>query len=236
MVATTSLERSDWRPAAEAPEALPTRWDGAEVGADVSLEVWLGPRSAVGGQYFRLQLVSPLGRPIEPVVYGLQGGGPQPGFNWVDVLYYAETLTVGDGRTVQVPDGVERRIFEQMASAVPPGGHLMAEYESPARSVTAAALAAGVPPIATPLGALLYAVGCGDAFRDRYYAAGGREGARKLQGFRAPDATHARRRGLEMLAELRVFMPRAADLDWGLQAQTRPVAEAAIEVLAARFE
>lgn len=236
MTATPTTDRAAWRSAAEAPDAVPSRWDGAEVGADVSLEVWVGRRSPVGGQYFRLHLASPLGRPVEPVVYGLLNAGPQPGQNWVDVLYYAETLTVGDGRAVQVPGGVERRLFEQMASAVPPGGHMLVEYESPSRSVTAAALAAGVPPIATPLGALLYAVGCGSAFRDWYYAEGGRDGARKLQGFRAPSEDHARRRGLEMLAELRAFMPRAADLDWGLQAQTRPVAEAAIEVLAARFE
>jgi hypothetical protein len=236
MPTTPHIERTGWRRAAEAPEALPARWDGVEVGADVALEVWLGPRSAVGSQYFRLHLVSPLGRPIEPVLFALQNAGPQPGFNWVDVLYYAETLTVDDGRTVQVPGGVERRIFEQLAGAVPPGGHLMAEYDSPARAVTAAALAADVPPLATPLGALLYAVGCGDSFRDWYHAEGGREGARKLQGFRAPDVAHARRRGIEMLAELRAFMERAAELDWELQAQTRPVAEAAIEVLSARFE
>ena len=236
MVTIESPQHHQWRPAGEAPETFAARWDGVEVGADVALEVWLGPRNTVGAQYVRLHLVSPLGRPIEPVVYALQGSGPRPGHHWVDVLYYAETLTVDDGRTVHVPGGVERRIFEQLASAVPPGGHLMAEYESPARSVTAAALAAGVPPIATPLGALLYAVGCGDAFRDWYHPAGGREGARKLQGFRAPNEAHARERGLVLLAELRAFMPRAAHLDWGLQAQTRPVAEAAIEVLAARFE
>lgn len=236
MVATPHLATHGWRRAPEAPEALASQWDGAEVGADVALEVWLGPRNTIGAQYFRLHLVSPLGRPVEPVLFGLQSTGAQPGFNWVEVLHYAETLSVGDGRTVQVPDGVERRIFEQLAGAVPPGGHLMAEYESPARAMTAQALAAGVPPIATPLGALLYAAGCGDAFRDWYHPEGGREGARKLQGFRAPNEEHARRRGLEMLAELRAFMPRAADLDWGLQAHTRPVAEAAIEVLSERFE
>jgi len=236
MVASPHLAMHGWRRAAEAPETLPAQWDGVEVGADVAIEVWLGSRNAVGAQYFRLHLVSPLGRPVEPVLFGLQGTGTQPAHHWVEVLHYAETLSVGDGRTVQVPDGVERRIFEQLAGAVPPGGHFLVEYESPARAVTASALAAGVPPLATPLGALLYATGCGDAFRDWYHPEGGREGARKLQGFRAPDAAHARRRGLEMLAELRSFMERAASLDWALQAKTRPVAEAAISILSERFE
>ena len=58
----------------------------------------------------------------------------------------------------------------------------MAEYESRPRTSTARALAAGVPPVATPLGALLFDLGCGVAFRDWYISEGGREGPRKLQG------------------------------------------------------
>ena len=56
----------------------------------------------------------------------------------------------------------------------------MAEYDSEARRVTAQALAARVPPLATPLGALMTAVGCGDAFKVWYISEGGREGPRKL--------------------------------------------------------
>ena len=78
--------------------------------------------------------------------------------------------------------------------------------------------------------------GLGDYFRDWYYAEGGREGARKLQGFRALNEQHARERGLEMLVELRALMAGAAELDWGIQAQTRPLAEAAIADLSERYE
>ena len=67
-------------------------------------------------------------------------------------------------------------------------------------------------------------------------AEGGREGPRKLQGFRAINEAHARTRGVEMLAELRAFLRGSPDLDWGLQARTRPLADAAIAELAARFE
>ena len=114
----------------------------------------------------------------------------------------------------------ERRDFRAAASLISP----------------TQALAAHVPPLATPLGALLYSAGCGDAFRDWYTPEGGREGGRKLQGFRAIDDAQRQRRGLEMLVELRAFMARSADLDWGLQAQTRPIADAAIEALSTRFE
>ena len=82
----------------------------------------------------------------------------------------------------------------------------MAEYDSVARSLTARALSARVPPVATPLGALLFEVGCGVAFRDWYISEGGREGPRKLQGFRALDDDHARTRGLEAAAALEAFL------------------------------
>lgn len=238
MTATTpppGLDASLWRPASAAPEAGPARWDGAAVGDDVTLDVWVGPANRVGARYFRCYLVSDLGRTLEPVVFGLQNSGPYPGYNWVEVIDYQAIVPLADGREVEIPDGIEHRIFAQLATLVPAGGHLMAEYDSAARRTTALALAARVPPLATPLGALMAEVGCGDAFRDWYVAEGGREGRRKLQGFHAVDEEHARRRGLEMVADLEVFLRGSADLDWNLQAKTRPLAQAAIERLLARF-
>ena len=231
-----TMRESGWRPAAETPDAVPSKWDGSEVGNDVRLELWLGARSAVGAQYFRCYLLSALGRTVEPVVFGLQSSGRWPGAHWVQVIQYREQVRLEDGQAVEVPYGMEQGIFARFASEVPAGGSLLAEYESDARSVTAQALASKVPPLATPLGALLYSVGCGDAFRDCYTPEGGREGPRMLQGFRAIDDAQRKQRGLEMLAELSAFMARSADLDWGLQAQTRPIAQAAIEALTARFE
>jgi hypothetical protein len=173
-----------WHPASSDPAAGPSAWDGVAVGDDVRLEVWLGPLNATGAQYFRCYLDAEGGRPSEPVVFGLQGTGPFPGQCWVEVIEYRETLEMEGGRTVAVPPGIERRIFEALAALVPPGGHLMAEYDSPCRSITARALEARVPPLATPLGAMLRAAGVGDAFRDRYVADGNAGGAAGLHGGR----------------------------------------------------
>ena len=225
-----------WRPASVDPSAGPAALDGASVGEDVRLEVWLGPRTAVGAQEFRCYLASELGQPIDPVVRGLHSSGRFPGECWVEVVEYRHILGMPDGSTVEVPEGIERLIFAAIATLVPPGGHLLAEYDSPSRAPTARALEGRVPPAATPLGATLRAAGVGDAFRDWYIAGGGREGPRKLQGFRAVDEAHARTRGIEMLAELRAFLAGSADLDWGLQARTRPLAQATVEELATRFE
>ncbi len=235
----TARERSLWRPLSDEPDHPIARWDGAPVGADLSLEAWLGPRNAVGANYFRLHLTSDdMGRAQQPVVFGLQNSGPFPGFNWVEVVEYRERLSMDDGSTVSVPAGIERLIFARLAELVPPGGHLMAEYDSQPRRMTARALTARVPPRATPLGATLAAVGCGVAFRDWYISEGGREGPRKLQGFRALDDEHEHRRDAETLAALDAFMAATGHLDWAdwdLQMSTRGLATEAIDELKSRL-
>jgi hypothetical protein len=228
---------SPWRPASERPDHPLAQLDGAEVGEGVWLGVELGPRNNVGSTYFRAYLESnELGRTAEPVLMGLQNTGRYPGQNWVEVTHFQGRLPLVDGREVEVPEGIDLQIVQALARLVPPGGHLMMEYDSAARRITAQALAARVPPAATPLGAMMFAAECGVAFRDWYIPEGGREGPRKLQGFRALDEEHRRRRAPEMLAELEAFMERSKDLDWLVQAKTRPLAEAAIEVLRHRVD
>jgi hypothetical protein len=234
--ATHSRRADGWRPASVDPTAGPAALDGVQVGEDVRLEVSLGPRTATGAQAFRCYLASELGQPVEPVLLGLQSSGRLPAECWVEVLEYRHILGMPDGSTVEVPEGIERLIFGALATLVPPGGHLSVEYDSAHRATTARALEGGVPPVATPLGATLRAAGVGDAFRDRYTAGGGREGPRTLQGIRAVDEAHARARGIEMLGALRAFLAGSADLDWGLQARTRPLAQAAVAELEAQFE
>jgi hypothetical protein len=82
---------------------------------------------------------------------------------------------------------------------------------------------------------MMFAAGC-IAFTDWYISEGGREGPRKLQGFMAVNDRHVQQRSREMLLDLEVFMERSRDLEWDLQAATRPLAEAAITVLRARLD
>ncbi len=227
---------SPWRPLAEAGGHPLELIEGAMVGNGVALVFHLGPKSRVGSDSFRAFLDSgALGATTEPVISGLINRGARPGFNWVEVTASTDRVSLASGEGVQVPEGIQLRIVEALASLVPPGGHLMMEYESEHHEMTARALAAGVPPVATPLGAMMFAAGCGIAFTDWYISAGGREGPRKLQGYRALDAAHERRRGMEMLASLDAFMSRSKDVDWDIQMAVRPLAEAAIVVLHERL-
>ena len=227
---------SPWRPLAAAPAHPLAAIEGTEVGAGVRLALELGPKSKVGSDYFRAFLVSDrLGRTTTPVLWGLINRGPFPGYNWVEVTDAANRVVMEGGDEVEIPEGIDLELVRALGSLVPVGGHLMIEYDSAHRQSTARALVANVPPVATPVGAMMFAAGCGVAFTDWYISEGGREGARKLQGFRAADAAHEERRGRQMLLALEAFMPRVRDLDWDIQAAVRPLAEAAITVLRERF-
>lgn len=209
---------------------------GAEVGNGVTLVLEIGPKSKVGSDYFRAFLVAEgMGRSVDPFLWGLINRGPYPGFNWVEVTDFTDRLTMPDGQQLQIPEGIDVEVMCALGRLVPAGGHLMVEYDSLPRALTAKALMAQVPPVATPVGAMMFAAGCGVAFTDWYISEGGREGSRKLQGFRAIDAAHEERRGREMLAALEAFVPRMRELDWDVQASARPLAEATITALRDRF-
>ncbi len=225
-----------WEPVAARGEHPLALLDGAEVGDDVRMRVLIGPRNHVGSTYFRVHLVTEaFGPVVEPLIFGLHNSGPYPGYNWLEVIDWRDVLALSDGRAVEVPPAIERRVFHSLGSLIPPGGHLMAEYDSPGRVITARALYLKVPPLATPLGALLANAGCGVAFKDWYISEGGREGPRKLQGFRAVDPVHSLTRGREMIATLERFLDRDDDIDWDVLAQCRPIAQEALTALREEF-
>jgi hypothetical protein len=82
----------------------------------------------------------------------------------------------------------------------------MVEYESEEWAETRLSLACSIPPVATPLGSILFRVGCGVAFKDWHFAEGGSEGPRKLQGYKALNEEHRRIRAGEMAVELSSFL------------------------------
>lgn len=160
------------------------------------LRVLLGPK-IVGKRYFRLQLDGDDGP--QSFVEALYNDGPYPGQNWVEIydLDLPAALRGNDDFAADLAS-----YLQPVADAIPPGGHLMAEYEKEDWHTTQLGLLAGIPPIATPLGVLLFGLGCGDSFKDWYFPEGGMEGNRKLQGNKAYS--------VEQRAQMRAM--RAADL------------------------
>jgi hypothetical protein len=149
----------------------------------------------------------------EPVLMGLYHSGPYPSYNWIEVAQVNEHLTFEArdvGPRVVIGAAGLRRLMALLGELIPPGGHLMLEYESPRWSSTARALNLGAPPAATELGELLRAAGCAASIRNWYIPEGGHEGPRKLQGFKPLDEGRARSAREARDRELRDFLASLA--------------------------
>ncbi len=163
----------------------------------------LGPRNNVGARYFQLLLVDSAAHMAQDAVaFGLHNAGPFPGYNWAEVFRYeAEPRFLGETAELRSA-GLEEGLFQALSDLVPAGGHLMVEYESSCQKESGRILSLGYPPVTSPLGYVLFSVGC-RSFRDWYISEGGREGPRKLQGFKplnealAVERTQALRRQVE---------------------------------------
>ena len=165
----------------------------------------LGPKNNVGARYYQLFLVDQAGRlSEEPVAFGLHNSGPYPGYNWLEVIRYQPSPAIGGSAADLRTAGHEEELFRALSGLVPPGGHLMVEYDSPAQRGSERILTLDYPPVTSPLGYLLFRAGC-RSFRDWYISEGGREGPRKLQGYKpltealAKERTVALRRQVEEL-------------------------------------
>ena len=152
----------------------------------------LKPLRLSGWRGFALALRDSAGTLFEPpLVEGIYSAGGRDNVKpWMDITV-AEILEGRAGRRINLRQaGLMHELFQSLLAAlIPPGGHLMLSYEGgqPLQRETDQALSAGVPPLLTPFGLLLFMSG----FRlvKNWYLAegGGHEGPRKLWGEKPPD-------------------------------------------------
>jgi hypothetical protein len=158
------------------------RLHGAALG-EYQLIALLGPKNNVGSRYFQLFVADGDGRLCDDVLaLGLHNTGPFPAFNWIEMTQYREVLRIGDETLDLSATRLDGTLFALLAQLVPPGGHIMVEYDSPTHRATERMLTLGFPPVCSPIGYLMCGISC-RSYRDWYIAEGGREGPRKLQGF-----------------------------------------------------
>lgn len=177
------------------------------------LAVWLGKKNRFGARYFRVFLQGTSGGVSrKPVILGLFSQGKYPSYNWIEVISFTPRLSFGSVKPALdiAAGGLTRQLFQYLANLIPPGGHLMVEYDSPVEQDTARALSLGIPPAATSLGYMMFLVGCGAGFKDWYFAESGNEGPRKLQGYKALNREQAQLKAREMARELEAFLSRPA--------------------------
>ncbi len=176
-----------------------------------TLVVMVNGKSMIGASYFKIYLRNAAGKVShQPVIFGLHNRGEYPAYNWIEIIRIATEVRFGaDTQVVEkLSDDDLQHLFNHLAELIPPGGHIMVEYDSPEQQETAKMLALGVPPVTTPLGYKLFVAGCGVSFKDWYFAEGGSEGPRKLQGYKALDEQHARLRAADMARQLNAFISR----------------------------
>jgi hypothetical protein len=148
------------------------------------LLVLLGPKSSVGSQSFQLLIADTAGRLAEPpLAFGLFNRGPYPAFNWIELTRYDAVLSFDGTALDLVSAALDLTFFELLSALVPAGGHIMVEYDSPTQRRTERMLTLGYPPAVTPLGFLLFQVGC-RSYKNWHISEGWREGPRKIQGFK----------------------------------------------------
>ena len=203
---------------------------GALHGAGVGpyrLVTLLGPRSSVGSQSFQLLLADSAGDLSDiPLAIGLFNQGPYPAFNWIELTRYDSTLALGASQVDLGAEGLEPKFFAALSRLVPPGGHIMVEYDSPGQRPTAWTLTLGYPEVCSPTGYLMFQVGC-RSFKNWHISEGGREGPRKLQGFK-PWNDEIRRDKTDRLREdlhrLQSLGPNPQHGEWGEIARTNAAA------------
>ncbi len=193
----------------------------------------LGPKNNVGSRYFQLFLVDSSGRMSEePVAFGLHNSGPYPGYNWAEVIRYEPSPRIHGAAADLRAAGLEEELFRALSELAPAGGHLMVEYDSLAQKESERILGLDYPPVASPLGYLLFRVGC-RSFRDWYISEGGREGPRKLQGFKPLNQTNAEERTADLRRQVEGCLARPEAPQHGERGRTaRRLAKAVLEELA----
>jgi hypothetical protein len=180
---------------------------GAALGDCLTL-LLLGPKSSVGSQSFQLLLADGERRLGEhSLAFGLFNRGPYPAFNWIELTRYDSVLAYDGAELDLVAQGLDLPFFEMLSALVPAGGHLMVEYDSPSQRPTERMLTLGYPPPGTPLGFLLFRVGC-RSYKNWHISEGWREGPRKLQGFKPWNEEIAREKTQSLEDELSSFLAR----------------------------
>lgn len=185
------------------------------------LVVLLGPKNNVGSRYFQLWLADGGRLGDEPLAVGLHNAGRFPAYNWIELTQYRAVQQFGEEALDLAVEGLDGALFEMLSQFAPPGGHMMVEYDSPSQRASERVLTLGYPQASSPLGYLMFRAGC-RSYRDWYISEGGREGPRKLQGFKPLNEEVRREKEQRLRDELEAFLSRGgADSrdEWGALAR-----------------
>jgi len=96
--------------------------------ADATLEIMLGPKNRFGARYFQITLRDRSGEASQPLLLALHHSGLYPSYNWIEVMSVARKLSFRV-REISISERDLERLFHYLSGLIPPGGHIMVEYE-----------------------------------------------------------------------------------------------------------
>ncbi|MCX6776124.1 MAG: DUF1122 family protein [Candidatus Micrarchaeota archaeon] len=180
--------------------------------------------------FFQIFIINKEGRVSKQSVFeGLYSTGIKPYIDgWIDGHYYEE-VEFGKTKLNLSETGLDLKLFKRVGKALKPSWSFMVAYETFGKAVrtlqeTSQGLNCGIPPIATPLGYLLFSTGRLKV-KDWYFPEGGNEGMPKLEGIGAVDKKHAERIRKETAGELKLFLKKGACHNKELEVPARKRAE-----------
>lgn len=168
----------------------------------------------------------------QPVFEGLYSLGIEPDIDgWIDGHYYENARFEKESINLSEA-GLVSELFKKLGRTLKTSWSFMVAYEtfgetSRTLQETSQGLNCGIPPVATPIGYLLFNTGR-VKIKDWYFPEGGNEGLPKLEGIGAVDREHAARMRKETAKELKLFLKKGACHDTELE---MPAIKRAAEVL-----
>lgn len=166
-------------------------------------------RPRVGWLYVDVALVDPKGDASKShFMTAVVSGGGRGVKQWVECRIFPE-VEFEDGHVINAREqGFEAGLIRLLGQLIPPGGHLMIDYDSGGQDQTMSELVLQVPPAASYLGELMFRAGFCGQFKDWYFSEGGHEGPRKLQANKSPNPAAEKTAMRDHLQTLRRFVRR----------------------------
>jgi hypothetical protein len=162
----------------------------------------------------------------EAIAIGKFFAGREPIKPWMEISY-REKVKIGEKTIELSKTELDITFFKILSELIPAGGHIMVKYlDHPA---TARGLTIGVPPVATPIGYLLWRSGF-RWFKDWYYPEGGMEGEPKLQANKPLNAEIERTRINEIAIELKEFLSKAEESEFLSRGEESMVGKISVEL------
>ncbi len=193
-----------------AASALAAKINGHRLGRFILVVTGMRPvRPRAGWLYVDIALADPQGEvSTSRFVTAIVSGGGRGVKQWVECRIFPQ-VEFKDGRVINTRErGFEAGVIRQLGQLIPPGGHLMIDYDSGGQDLTLAELVAQVPPPASYLGELMFRAGFRGQFKDWYFSEGGHEGPRKLQANKSPNPAAAQAAMRDHLHTLKQFVRR----------------------------